>query len=238
MCQTFDWFYSPVALTYAISALSDGQTLLASYVGRLGLSHVSAKGTTYLDTISAALANDPEAVAAREELERKNKPPEEPDVDEALRKRWGSGYSPDEYEFLENHYASLSGKIIEGDDVSEALVRNLCEIKVLQNRAAGDPAQYAKYQKVYNDTLKSQDLRSNKTKAGATDAQAAWGKYIEMVEKYTPAEYYKDQKLFEDESGIRDYFKRFFVRPFKNFFTGSNELDPEFSVKQEDVDGD
>ena len=72
----------------------------------------------------------------------------------------------------------------------------------------------------------------------ATDAQASWGKFIEMVEKYTPAEYYKDDKMFDDASGIKDYFKRFFVRPFKNFFTGSTELDPEYSVKQEDVESD
>lgn len=241
MCQTFDWYYSPVALNYAINALSDGQTLLRSYISRLSLSHVSAKGTTYLDTVKANMENDPEVIAAREELEKRNAPPQPKEVSEAVRKKWGTGFTPDEYEFLEDHYTALAGKIIEGDDVSESIVRDLCQLKVLQNRAAkaNDDAAYVKYQKAYTDTLKSPDLRSAKSKGGAaTDAQASWGKFIEMVEKYTPAEYYKDDKMFDDASGIKDYFKRFFVRPFKNFFTGSTELDPEYSVKQEDVESD
>lgn len=240
MCQTFDWFFSPQVLNFALTALASGQSVMSSYISRLGLSHVVSKGTSYLDTMRVTASGDPETAALRAEFEEKNAPPPPREVDEAVKRRWGTGYTPDEYDFLEEHYAALSGKIIEGDDVSESLVRDLCNIKLLQNRAANnnDHATYAKYQKVYTDTLKSPDLRSSKTKAGATDAQASWGKYIEMVEKYTPAEYYKDQKLFDDESGIKEYFKRFFVRPFKNFFTGSTEADPEFSVKQEDVDGD
>lgn len=238
VCQTFDWFYSPAAFNYAVSGMSAGQSLLSSYVGRLGLTAVSRKGDSYLDTLRRESEGDPEAEALRKELDEKNAPPEpEPEWVE----KWGTGYSMDEYAFLNVQYEALSGKIIEGDDVSESIVRDLCQLKVLQNRAAkaNDDAAYIKYQKAYTDTLKSPDLRSAKSKGGAvTDAQASWGKFIEMVERYTPAEYYQDEKMFDDASGIKEYFKRFFVRPFKNFFTGSTELDPEYSVKQEDVESD
>lgn len=241
ICQTFDWFYSPAAFNYAIAGMSAGQSLLSSYVGRLGLTAVSRKGDSYLDSIRLDADGDPEIAAARKELDEKNAPPAPLEPEQSWIDKWGSGYTYDEYTFLNTQYEALSGKIIEGDDVSESIVRDLCQLKVLQNRAAkaNDDAAYIKYQKAYTDTLKSPDLRSAKSKGGAaTDAQASWGKFIEQVEKYTPAEYYKDDKMFDDASGIKDYFKRFFVRPFKNFFTGSTELDPEFSVKQEDVDGD
>ena len=60
---------------------------------------------------------------------------------------------------------------------------------------------------------------------------ATWGTLIQTIENYTPAEVYKDKKLFRDHDKIEEYFQRYIVRPFRNFFTGSNELDPEHSIK-------
>lgn len=240
MCQTFDWYYSPVVFNYALSGMASGQSLLSSYVSRLGLGYITKKGTSYLDTLKDLTGGDKESEDARRELDEKNAPPPPPEPTEEMVKMWGIGYSYDEYLLMNTQFEALAGKIIEGDDVSETIVKDLCKLKVLQTRAenSNDFNMYAKYQKLYTDTLKSPDLRSTKTKAGATDAQASWGKFIEMVEKYTPAEYYKDEKMFDDASGIRDYFNRFLVRPFKNFFTGSSEQDPEYSVKREDVESD
>ena len=58
-----------------------------------------------------------------------------------------------------------------------------------------------------------------------------------MIEKCTPADLYLRPKLFKDMDSAGEYYKRFVTRPFKNFFTGSRDQDPEFSVSIGDEDG-
>ena len=57
---------------------------------------------------------------------------------------------------------------------------------------------------------------------------------IEEIEKYTPAEYYKDKKLFKDTDEIGNYWERFIKRPLKNLILGSKVRDTEFYVKDEE----
>lgn len=55
-----------------------------------------------------------------------------------------------------------------------------------------------------------------------------------MIEKYTPAEYYKNQELFKDYDNIKDYFDRFILRPLKNLMHGTVDRDYEYRVKEEE----
>ena len=57
---------------------------------------------------------------------------------------------------------------------------------------------------------------------------------IDTIERYTPAEFYKNQDLYKDFDGIGDYIKRFLLRPLKNLQFGSKEKDFEFYVKDEE----
>ena len=61
------------------------------------------------------------------------------------------------------------------------------------------------------------------------------GSYIEMIEKYTPAEYYKNKNsLYVDFDKIGEYMKRFILRPLQNLQHGTTDRDYEFYVKDED----
>ena len=59
-----------------------------------------------------------------------------------------------------------------------------------------------------------------------------------MIEKYTPAEYYKDKKLYRDYDNLGEYISRFLFRPLKNLMFGTQDRDYEYYVKDEgDTDG-
>ena len=64
-----------------------------------------------------------------------------------------------------------------------------------------------------------------------TESQRVYGLWIADIEKYKPAEYFKDKSIYEDYDGILDYIKRFVFRPLKNLLTGTREFDKEFNIK-------
>ena len=59
---------------------------------------------------------------------------------------------------------------------------------------------------------------------------------IRDIEQYTPAEYFKDKKLFRDADGLGEYFQRFVTRPLRNLMSGEKVMDPEFRVTGRDED--
>ena len=84
----------------------------------------------------------------------------------------------------------------------------------------------------YRNTFKDAGLRTVRD-ASETD-EFTIGVNIETIEKYTPAEYYKDKKLYKDYDGLGDYFDRMIARPVKNAIFGTEERDKEFYIHDED----
>ena len=60
------------------------------------------------------------------------------------------------------------------------------------------------------------------------------GVNAETIEKYTPAEYYKNRSLYKDHDNIGDYIERFLLRPLRNLMRGTKDRDAEFFVKDEE----
>lgn len=114
----------------------------------------------------------------------------------------------------------------------------MCATKVLQTRAIlkDDVDKYEKLQRSYQLTAEKANLQvKKKDEANSLNSEdACWGCFVRDVEQYTPADLYKSPKLFEDVDGIKDYFERFIVRPFKNFITGGSQMDEEYSVNAGD----
>ena len=184
---------------------------------------------TYLDTagedrsVLISDAEDFDRAAEKHSIE----------ITEKQRERWGIGWQADEYELLDGHYHMLQKKSVNPDE-QEQLIMQLCEIYVLQYRARvkGDIGEYEKTAKLYKTYYDSGGFRSGLNEDDSF--RQPLGVTTMIVEGISPAEYYKDKKLFRDYDGIGDYWQRFIVRPFKNFITGSKEMDEEFVIKDGD----
>lgn len=154
-------------------------------------------------------------------------------ISKASYDRWGSGYEATEYSELDAHYKLLTGAVQDWGNALPVL-KQLCVLEVLQKRALKD-SDYKLYStlcKQYRDAYKDAGFKvvQNNTEM----ENQPMGVMAMVVEKICPAEYYKDKSLFADFDSISDYWQRFIVRPFRNLFGGTTDLDPEFSIKNDD----
>lgn len=230
ICQKFDIYFSESI--YQTTEKSDIKgSRISAYVKNSNLRQYSGK--TYDDTI----LDEQSIINNQDDLNDANDNGEQ--ISRTAIKRWGMGYSPDEYKYAEELYKTFKAGNPNADGVQETYIKDLVTTKILQNRAFQEKNadDYTKYMKAYQDTFKNSKLKINSGDgSNLNDENVCWGNWVKDVENYTPAELYQDKKLFDDVDGIKEYFKRFIVRPFKNFFTGSSEMDPEYSILPGDED--
>lgn len=234
VAQLADWYYLDDiwASTRKISA---DRSRVGAYPSKMQLPQWKTKGTTYLDTIQDRASD---IVSSYDEFEEK-RDLGETGISKAQLSRWGLGFEEAEYNQLDAHYKSLQKIIDTADIVQDTLAKDLCEIKIQQVRARnkGDADTFQKFTKLYQDTLKSANIKVKSSEAGLVDDEkACWGTFIRDIERYTPADVYQDQTLFKDVDGIQSYFERFVTRPIKNFFLGTREMDKEFQIMAGDTD--
>lgn len=235
ICAIFDWYFDDVSLAAARKSTTD-RSMLNSYLSKLNLIQTLKRGTTYLDYIKQQIDHPIETKEDLEEYRKNDNKVSDRDI-----KRWGLGFKPDEYAFLKDHYNMLKDLAGPDDIVTDNLIRDLCVIKVQTNRALadGETDKYAKMTELYQKTLTTANLKPKGSKDTAAVTQIEGiDMAIRDIEKYTPAEFFKDKALYKDHDGIGEYFMRFIVRPFKNLFTGSKEMDSEYSVTASQDGGD
>jgi hypothetical protein len=235
ICSLLDWFYDDNAVA-ASRRISAGRSRISAYPAKLNLSRSAQNGATYLDYIKLK-AN--EYIESQEELDELRQEGMAGEVTSRTITRWGVGYSPEEYKILDSHFKLLKEQAPENDLVTESLLRDLCEIKVQQKRTRekGDVDKYAKLIELYQKTLSTANMKPKAEKeTGVNDFDTQYGVWLKDIEKYTPAEYFKDRAIYKDHDSLGSYFNRFIVRPFKNLITGTKEMDEEFSVTGEDAD--
>lgn len=155
-------------------------------------------------------------------------------VNPKLIEKWGVGFDPVDYQMLESHYKYLKAANPRAEDNQEIFITDLCYTKMQQMKAARENrvSDYKNLTDSYRNTFKDAGLRTVRD-ASETD-EFTIGVNIETIEKYTPAEYYKDKKLYKDYDGLGDYFDRMIARPVKNAIFGTEERDKEFYIHDED----
>lgn len=234
ICGLYDWFYDEYAVA-ASRRISADRSRIGAYPAKLNLRQSADSGSTFLDYIKLK-AN--EAIDTYERLEevKQNDPAS---ISDRTVKKWGLGYTPEEYDLLNSHYKTLKDQASD-DLVTENLIRELCTIKVQQSRSLilGEVDKYVKLTDLYQRTLGNANLKPKNNKETELSAQSdMFGTWARDIEKYAPADFFSDKKIYKDYDGLGDYFNRFIVRPFKNLITGSKEMDSEFSI-QGDQSGD
>lgn len=146
--------------------------------------------------------------------------------------KWGQGYSNKDYEILENMYKQWTYKNKSDTLAEQKTFKFLClkEFEIMKTRAEGKPVDkledtFIKFMNAANVTPKDANA--------ATDLENSnsLGVWIKDIEKYRPAEYFKDKKKYFDFDHLMDYLNRFIFRPLKNLLTGSREFDKEFNVE-------
>lgn len=235
MCMTFDIYFNETAFD---SCDTDDSTVLGNYFRKLNLSQ--HKGKTFEDSIKEGfgLSGDRKPVKETQEVVNVDNDDEENEnadmIDPADIEKWGAGLEPTDYTILNSHYRLLSSSNPQCDGNAEIFIIDLCYTKMQQMKAVRE-SRVDDYKKLTESYIKSFTQAGLKT-VKDTNAMEDFtiGVNAETIEKYTPAEYYKNRSLYKDHDNIGDYIDRFLLRPLRNLMRGTKDRDAEFFVKDEE----
>lgn len=236
VCLHFDIYVNDSMLNSSKKIDTD-RSRIKNYIRQCNLSQNAGKTyDTYLTEIKS------ETIDTIEDFEKHKSESEKNDVgsiSERTVKRWGLGYSEEEYQMLNDHYKMLKDKAGD-DDIKDSLIKDLCEQHILKYRARQekDIDKYEKISKLYQATLNSADLKPKNSSKDvvSNNPDECWGKFINVIENYSPAEFFKDKKIFEDFNAQDEYYRRFINRPTDNLISGKTDMDDEFIIKESDED--
>lgn len=225
-CQQFDIIFHEDALT-ASRQISADRSRVSHYQAKKNLGQTARVGSTYIEGMKYDYQNKlDDVIESREQAKL-----EESNVTASAIDRWGVGFTEADYRNLDDHYRTIKKSNPNVDNNQEIFIKSLCNLNMLMVKALkdGDSDKYVKLTEQYAKTFKQAGLKTiQETDKNADDC---WGIFMEQISQYTPEEYYKDKKLYEDFDGIGKMFERFVLRPLKNLMCKTNERDPEFNVE-------
>lgn len=229
ICMAFDLYYNDDLYD---TCADDYDTLLNNYIKRLNMNQY--QGKTFDTTLQEGFTFIKEAKEPKKKVEETVVFKEEPKINPDDIDRWGDGLSYDDYENLNRHYKYLKRANPNCDSNQEIFIEDLCYIKMQQMKAIREnrPDDYGKMADQYRKSFEKAGLKTTRD-VSETEAFTV-GVSIETIEKYTPAEYYKNKSLHKDFDNIGDYIERFCLRPLRNLMYGTTDRDYEFYVKDED----
>ena len=180
ICMMFDLYFSEEIVEKAGTGKLNYANKMAAYLKLLNLKEYLKK--TYDDYLFG------EEYKEEEKEERKGKKEEEKGVSEKYIKTWGFGFNVEEYKLLNNKYSEWKSKVIIDGVARESLVRDLCVIKLQQQKALqeGEVDLYNRLQKTYQDTLSSANLKPIQTENDDKIREKPLGVLIEMFENENP----------------------------------------------------
>lgn len=231
LCMAYDLFYNEDMF----DSCDDDDTLIGKYFRKLNM--LQCKGKTFDTTIADGFDFFDNKVAKKrvETVEDE----ETVQIDPRDIEKWGDGFEATDYAILNNHYRLLSNSNPQNDSANaEIFIIDLCYTKMQQMKAVreGRVDDYNKLTESYRKSFTQAGLKTVKDTNTMEDFTI--GVNAETIEKYTPAEYYKNKSLYKDHDNLGDYITRFLLRPLRNLMQGTRDRDTEFFVKDEgDNDG-
>lgn len=212
ICQLFDLPYVDESIGWDVA---DGRTKLTAYVAGLNLTQ-NGNQVTYT-----------KGYLTEKKVRRKQ------DISDQAVKLFGRGYGVNEYADLMGYYRDVIDTYGEPQDADRTTTYASIALLDYQIRKAGrsTPKEIGTLLNARTNTISTAGLKKK-----ASSMNETLGLTIRDIETMTPAEFYKDKKLYKDFFGIGQYIERFFTRVMRNMLTGTREEDPEYSVGDDDAD--
>jgi hypothetical protein len=224
ICQVLD---IPFHSELARNAIKDstGKTTIEKYISlRNGAMQYRKRGKTYVDT----MRENGEGIKAERE-------PATGLSGEQI-SRWGDGFSPEDCVTLDTIYEQFRQRCAAWDVIQEAHVINACVASLQGKRMAskGDASGAKSFSNILESSVRAAGISFDQSKTTEkTEEAAAWDTFIAQIEKSSPAEIYRIHSLYASPVAD-DYWERHIARPARNWMTGSEARDPEFSIVGEE----
>ena len=235
LCMAYDIYYSDKLF----AKFEEDGFDLGKYMKKLNM--VQYQGKTFDTSLAEGFKFSKTKLKDEPKTDTDSKPEDAKSgeyIDPELEEKWGAGFRAQQYLDLENHYKYLKSANPRSDSNQEIFIRDLCYTKMQQMDAVrrGVVEDFNKLTDSYRKTFSQAGLKTVQDQSAADEFTI--GVNAETIEKYTPAEYYKNKKLYKDYDGIGDYITRFMLRPLRNLRFGTTDRDTEFFVEDGKTTGD
>lgn len=210
--------------------ISSDRSRISHYAAKKNLNVGNRK--TYFDTLkyNYEMKQD-DIVTSREQAKS-----EESTITASAVDRWGVGFAEADYKNLDEHYRMLKKNNPNADNNQEIFIKSLCNLNMLMIRALkdGDSDKYVKLADQYAKTFKQAGLRTIEERDNSNNE--TFGVTLATISEFTPEEFYKDKKLYEDWDELGDYYDRHICRSMENLMFDKNVRDKEFFVSDGEDD--
>lgn len=226
MCSIFDWYYSEYALDLAKrgrDAKPNG-VLCSIYAGQRRLKQVQTRGKTYLDTIMQRR----EAASKISSLEEASGQSVDPDANHIeipayIFKMFGPGYTPEEYEYLQEQYEDWLAKYEVNTKAMEQCIQALCvsTLNIRRAQQSNDQKAATAAMKSYQEMLSTARLAPRQHKEDSFVDEETFGTLIKKWEDEKPIP--QPEGEFADVDGIKKLVTVFFFGHLCKMFNLKND---------------
>lgn len=226
ICMAYDLYYSDSIFDSCNNG--NDSAIVGNYIKKLNMAQY--KGRTFDTSLEEGFFFTGEKNIS---LKDNSENDEESQINPKDVETWGGGLSAIDYDVLNSHYKFLKDANPQCDSNTEIFITDLCYTKMQQMKAVreGRVDDYSKLTETYRKSFTTAGLKT--ARESNVDEEFTIGVNIETIEKYTPAEYYKNKQLYKDYDNLGEYMERFLLRPLRNLMHGTKDRDQEFFVKDE-----
>lgn len=141
-----------------------------------------------------------------------------PELKRLCLKRWGTGYSDEDYIYLEDNYAEFYEAYAHDTPAERMLLMNISKtlLEGEKSRRSGDKKGYENMLKLVSSMLTDAAIKPSQKKSMGDEVGECFGVFIENLEKNEPINEAIDE--FEDVDNIGRLIDRQFVKNFARIF--------------------
>lgn len=209
ICAIFDWFYCDAASATSKRHEDRYQNRVTGYATACSSRQLQLRGQTFLDTVKG-MAHEEERVSVlkRDCTDEGAESDSDFVVTKEMVRTWGRGFTPDQYQFLEEEYADWVGKCVCNTKAQEELFKNIAlaqlDIRVARQRGV----KIADAQRELQNLMNSANILPKQTAENILADTQTFGTLLKKYEETDPIP--EPDERWSDVDGIRKYMNTWF----------------------------
>lgn len=209
LCTIFDWYYSEIASAMTLSQAHASSSRITIYPAKMGVRQVQLEGETFLDTVQDEYEAAQRIIDASQVSENSGEEDEEEFVvTKAMIRTWGAGFTPDQYQFLEEQYADWITKNVCNTKSQEELYHNITLAQLDIRIARQNGGKVTEAQKGLQDLMNSANILPRQTAENILADTQSFGTLLEKYERTRPIP--EPAPEWRDVDGLRKYMNTWF----------------------------
>ena len=205
----FDWYYCVDASAMTHSQVRADGSLICLYPAKANTRQVAQNGTTFLDTLKDEFKAMDDVSAVEIEFADEDEE-DEFVVTRAMMRTWGRGYTPEQYQYLEEQYKDWCTKNVCNTKTQEELYKNIsiAQLNIRIAQMNGNAKAVSEAMDALQKLMNSANILPKQTADNLLADTQTFGTLLEKYEKTRPIP--EPAPEWRDVDGIRRYMNTWF----------------------------